>query len=40
MYTPGPPAGQVAEYLEWIMGLAGQAIVGELGFVPLGAASP
>ena len=39
MYTPGPPAGQVARYLEWIVGPAGQAIVGKLGFVPLGAAS-
>lgn len=40
MYTPGQPAGQIARYLEWIEGPAGQAIVGKLGFVPLGAASP
>jgi phosphate transport system substrate-binding protein len=37
MYTPGQPAGQIAQYLEWIVGPAGQAIVGKLGFVPLGA---
>jgi phosphate transport system substrate-binding protein len=40
MYTPGQPASQVARYLEWIVGPAGQAIVGKLGFVPLGATSP
>jgi phosphate transport system substrate-binding protein len=35
MYTPGKPTGQIAKYLEWINGPAGQAIVGRLGFVPL-----
>jgi phosphate transport system substrate-binding protein len=40
MYTPGQSAGKIAQYLEWIVGPAGQAIVGKLGFVPLGAASP
>ena len=35
MYTAGVPKGPVAEYLNWIMGPAGQAIVAELGFVPL-----
>jgi phosphate transport system substrate-binding protein len=35
MYTPGQPTGQIAQYLEWIVGSDGQKIVGELGFVPL-----
>jgi phosphate transport system substrate-binding protein len=35
MYTAGEPSGIVADYLEWIMGDEAQAIVGELGFVPL-----
>lgn len=34
MYTAGEPIGQVREYLDWILG-EGQAIVSELGFVPL-----
>ena len=36
MYTAGEPTGVIAEYLDWIRGPAGQAIVAELGFVPLG----
>jgi phosphate transport system substrate-binding protein len=35
MYTPGQPTDAIAAYLEWIRGRAGQAIVAELGFVPL-----
>jgi phosphate transport system substrate-binding protein len=35
MYTAGEPQGVIAEYLVWIRSLEGQAIVGELGFVPL-----
>lgn len=35
MYTPGEPAGEVRQYLDWILGPAGQQIVGQLGFVPL-----
>jgi phosphate transport system substrate-binding protein len=35
MYTAGEPAGIVAEYLDWIMSMAGQEIVAQLGFVPL-----
>ncbi len=34
MYTPGKPAGQAKAYLDWIT-QDGQAVVGELGFVPL-----
>ncbi len=35
MYTAGEPTGVVAEYLDWVMGVAGQEIVMQLGFVPL-----
>jgi phosphate transport system substrate-binding protein len=35
MYTAGEPSGAVGEYLAWIVG-EGQALVQELGFVPLG----
>lgn len=35
MYTAGEPAGAIRDYLDWIMGDEGQAIVAELGFVPL-----
>ncbi|MCO5195252.1 MAG: phosphate ABC transporter substrate-binding protein [Anaerolineae bacterium] len=35
MYTAGEPTGVIAEYLNWILGPEGQAIVAELGFVPL-----
>jgi phosphate transport system substrate-binding protein len=34
MYTAGQPTGQVKAYLDWVLG-AGQALVRELGFVPL-----
>lgn len=36
MYTAGEPKDALAEYLFWIMSPAGQAIVADLGFVPLG----
>lgn len=35
MYTAGEPTGVIAEYLDWILGPDGQAIVAELGFIPL-----
>lgn len=35
MYTAGEPAGAVGEFLAWILGPQGQAIVTQLGFVPL-----
>lgn len=35
MYTAGEPEGVIADYIEWILGPEGQAIVAELGFVPL-----
>lgn len=34
-YTAGEPSGTVKDYLDWIKGSAGQAIVEELGFVPV-----
>lgn len=36
MYTAGEPTDIIAVYLDWIKGPEGQAIVAELGFVPLG----
>lgn len=35
MYTRGEPAGNVKNYVDWILGPDGQKIVGQLGFVPL-----
>jgi phosphate transport system substrate-binding protein len=35
VYTNGEPQGDVKTYLDWILGPAGQKIVGDLGFVPL-----
>jgi phosphate transport system substrate-binding protein len=35
IYTVGEPEGAIREYLDWILGTDGQAIVQELGFVPL-----
>lgn len=35
MYTAGEPTGDVADYMNWIKGPEGQAIVANLGFVPL-----
>ncbi len=34
MYTAGEPRGEVKRYIDWVMG-PGQAVVPELGFVPL-----
>ncbi len=36
MYTAAEPEGAIATYLDWILGPQGQAIVADLGFVPLG----
>ncbi len=35
MITSGEPRGEIAAYLDWIIGPDGQAIVRKLGFVPL-----
>jgi len=35
MYTDGQPEGLLKEYLDWIMSSEAQAIVAELGFVPV-----
>jgi phosphate transport system substrate-binding protein len=35
MYTAGEPTGAIADYLQWLLGDDGQAIVAELGFVPI-----
>lgn len=35
MYTSGEPSGELADYLNWILGADGQQIVADLGFVPL-----
>ena len=35
IYTLGDPEGLIAEYLEWIMSDEGQAVVSELGYVPV-----
>jgi len=35
MYTDGAPSGVVKAYIDWIVGPEGQAIVAQLGFVPL-----
>jgi len=35
MYTAGEPTGAVKAYLEWILSAEAQAIVAELGFVPI-----
>jgi phosphate transport system substrate-binding protein len=35
MYTAGVPAGDIADFIAWIVGAEGQQIVADLGFVPL-----
>jgi phosphate transport system substrate-binding protein len=35
IYTVGEPQGAIRDYLDWIQGPEGQAIVKDLGFVPL-----
>ena len=34
IYTAGKPEGKIKEYLDWIRGKPGQAVVAELGYVP------
>lgn len=36
MYSAGEPVSEVRDYLRWIMGDQAQAIVSQLGFVPIG----
>ena len=36
MYTPGEPAPHVKKYLDWVLSPAGQKVVEETGYVPLG----
>lgn len=38
MYTAGEAQGEIAAYLDWVLGAEGQRIVSELGFVPVGEA--
>jgi len=35
IYTAGEPTGEIARYLEWVLSPVGQAIVADLGFVPI-----
>jgi phosphate transport system substrate-binding protein len=35
MYTNGDPAGAIKDYIDWILSADAQAIVAELGFVPI-----
>ena len=35
IYTLGDPEGTLSEYLKWIMSDGGQAVVSELGYVPI-----
>jgi phosphate transport system substrate-binding protein len=35
MYTRGAPAGDIKDYIDWLLGQEGQKIVAQLGFVPL-----
>jgi phosphate transport system substrate-binding protein len=35
MYTNGEPAGDVKTYMDWVFGDEAQAIVADLGFVPI-----
>jgi phosphate transport system substrate-binding protein len=35
MYTDGEPAGAIKDYIDWILSPEAQAIVAELGFVPI-----
>ena len=38
MYTLGHPEGHIKAYIDWVMAEAGQKIVKEAGYVPVGAA--
>jgi phosphate transport system substrate-binding protein len=35
MYTAGQPTGEIKDYVDWILKPEAQAIVKELGFVPI-----
>jgi phosphate transport system substrate-binding protein len=35
VYTLGEPQGAAKKYIEWILGDAGQKIVGQTGYVPI-----
>lgn len=35
IYTPQEPTGAVKDYLDWILGKTGQAIIEEMGYVPV-----
>jgi ABC-type phosphate transport system substrate-binding protein len=35
MYTTGQPTGEIKDYLDWILKPDAQAIVKNLGFVPI-----
>jgi phosphate transport system substrate-binding protein len=35
MYTNGPPSGAIKDYMDWVLGPEAQAIVAQLGFVPI-----
>ncbi len=35
MYTAGEPTGAIKDYLDWILSAEAQAIVADLGFVPI-----
>jgi len=35
IYTPKVPTGAVKDYLDWILGKTGQAIIEEMGYVPV-----
>jgi len=34
-YTAGPPAGQVKDFVDWVLGPEGQKVVTEVGYYPL-----
>lgn len=36
IYTAGEPTGAIKDYLDWILSAEGQAVVRELGYVPVG----
>ncbi len=35
MYTAGQPTGAIKDYIDWILSPEAQAIVADLGFVPI-----
>lgn len=40
VYTVGPPTGAIKHYIDWILSSKGQAIVTEIGYVPVPAVEP